>query len=347
MKALPQSDAFFFQTENLSYEVKETPSGKEYFVEGYSSTHDLDLVKDIVTTKGMDNLFGQFDSRNMKLDFEHESLRGKDQLESQLNITKTPLGKAVGTRRDATGVFNKWQLNPSWKKFDEKGNITKTFREVWKEIKDGYLDAFSIAYIPTRTAKHTTKDGTEARLLDEMTLINVALTGNPCNPEAKMTTVFAKSLEFLRESEEKKTGDNMTEKEIKEKVDEAPEESEAPEATEAPENPAASEVSEAKKKIKQHGEEEEDEEDEEDETKKKSESESNPELIEVKSLNAELKSKIESLETKYAEMDTKHAELKAKMEKAQHKALNQSQVAAEIKDKASMKVEGLSPLQNL
>ena len=90
MKALPQSDAFFFQTEKLNYEVKETPQGKEYFVEGYSSTHDLDLVKDIVTTKGMDDLFGQFDKRSLKLDFEHESLRGKSQLESQLNITKTP-----------------------------------------------------------------------------------------------------------------------------------------------------------------------------------------------------------------------------------------------------------------
>ena len=339
MKALPQSDAFFFQTEKLNYEVKETPQGKEYFVEGYSSTHDLDLVKDIVTTKGMDDLFGQFDKRSLKLDFEHESLRGKSQLESQLNITKTPLGKAIGTRRDATGVFNKWQLNSDWKKFDEKGNITKTFSEVWKEIKEGYLDAFSIAYIPTRTASQQLKDGTEARLLDQMTLINVALTGNPCNPEAKMTTVFAKSLEFMREKEESKTGDKVTEKEIKEDVADNPETPEAPVAPVAPETPEVTEETETKEKVK------EEETEEEETTEEKSEPEPNPELIEVKSLNAELKSKIESLETKNAEMDKQNKELTAIVEKAQYKAIQQSQVQNEMKEVAEE--TGLSPLQNL
>lgn len=77
------------------------------------------------------------------------------------------------------------------------------FDEVRFNIENGYYDAFSIAFIPT---KDTTivKDETKIRLLDDMNLLNVALTGNPINPRASVTEIFMKSLDYLRTKKKSK-----------------------------------------------------------------------------------------------------------------------------------------------
>lgn len=198
-------DSFTFYSDKLSFAEVKGKEGTEYYIKGHISTGDLDLVDDIVTKDCLDDMYSQFDSKNMKLDFEHEAFRGKSKLDSEINKTKLPLGKAITRNIDAKGLEVKWQLNPTWQKFDEKGNVTMTFKSLWKNITNNYLDAFSIAYIPISTQ---TKDvnGTKARLLKNIRLLNVALTGNPVNTSATMTKVFAKSLDYLNKKGYEKDG---------------------------------------------------------------------------------------------------------------------------------------------
>ena len=200
MKAeLNQEPVFVFYSDTLQHKSVDTKSGKKYYVEGYISTGDLDLVNDIVTKGCMDDMTEQFNNRVIKLDFEHEAFRGKSNTESMINKTRIPLGKAVDRNRDENGVKVKWELNTTWKKFDEKGNVVMNFDDVWSNIKNQYYDAFSIAYVPTRTAS-SSKEGKDIRLLDKLNLLNVALTGNPINPGARatMSAVMAKSLEYMK-----------------------------------------------------------------------------------------------------------------------------------------------------
>jgi len=194
------NQVFSFHSDTINFKTLEGKEGKEFFIEGYISTGDIDLVNDIVTKACLDDMTNQFDDRVIKLDFEHEAFRGKDDFESQLNKTKIPLGKSIKTVRDEKGVKVTWKMNPTWNKFDEKGNVTMTFKDIWKNVEEGYYDAYSIAYIPLSTAQQNVK-GVDARLLDKVNLFNVALTGNAINPNASMTNIMAKSLEWLKEKE--------------------------------------------------------------------------------------------------------------------------------------------------
>ncbi len=189
---------FTFYSDKIYHKSVDGLKGKEYILEGYVSTGDLDLVNDIVTKGCMDNMFGQFDSRVIKLDFEHEAFRGNSETEAQINKSRIPLGKTIDRFRDEKGLKVVWKMNPTWKKFDSKGDVTMTFKDIWQNIEEGYYDAFSIAYIPTSTAEKQIA-GKDVRLLDKVKLLNVALTGNPVNPGATMTNVMAKSLDYMKD----------------------------------------------------------------------------------------------------------------------------------------------------
>ena len=185
-----QSNEFVFYSDKLNYKTTVSEKGKEYFIEGYVSTGDLDLVNDIVTKGCMDDMISQFNSRTIKLDFEHEAFRGKSKLDAEANKTRLPLGKAVGNDRDEKGVKIKWKMNPTWKKFDEKGNVVMTFKDLWENVESEMLDAFSIAYVPTKTTSMQ-QQGKSVRMLENVNILNVALTGNPINPMATMSAVMA------------------------------------------------------------------------------------------------------------------------------------------------------------
>jgi hypothetical protein len=208
---------FVFYSEKLNYKTVAGAKGKEYWIEGHITSEDLDLVNDIVTKNCMDSMTSQFSMRSIKLDFEHEAFRGKSELDAEANKTRLPLGKAVDKERDSKGVKIKWKLNPTWKKFDEKGNVVMNFQEIWQNIEDEYYDAFSIAYVPTKTTI-IERDGKTIRLLDDVNLLNVALTGNPINPMATMTSVMAKSLEYLKDQETVDPAD-LSLMEVKSQVD--------------------------------------------------------------------------------------------------------------------------------
>ena len=215
--ASQKTNEFVFYSEKLNYKTIQGKKGPEYWIEGYISTGDIDLVNDIVTKNCMDSMLAQFDMRSIKLDFEHETFRGKNEMEAETNKTRIPLGKAMNKDKDPKGVKVAWKLNDTWKKFDEKGNVVMDFKEIWKNVEEEYYDAFSIAYVPTKTAI-IERDGKSIRLLDDVNLLNVALTGNPINPMATMTSVMAKSLEFLKDQEEVDPAD-LTLMEVKSQVD--------------------------------------------------------------------------------------------------------------------------------
>lgn len=197
---------FVAYSEPLSF-GRITEKGQEkFFAEGFISTTDRDLVNDIVTDHALDSMMEQMKSRVIKLDFEHEAFRGETDIEREINKTRMTLAKAVDFARiknaSQNGLKVRWEFNDTWKKFDTKGNVTMDFEDIKKNIQKGFYDAFSIAFIPTKDTKQETKDGT-VRMLDDMRLLNVALTGNPVNPGAGMTNIFLKSLNALESKENK------------------------------------------------------------------------------------------------------------------------------------------------
>lgn len=199
------SPRFVFYAKGL--EAKSVGNGgeKKYFVKGHIDSEELDLVNDIVTKNCMANIQDQLKSRTIKLDMDHETLRkakGEDDFDQRLNLTRVPLGKSINSEVDEKGNLVEFELNPNWKKFDAKGNVVQTFQEVWKSVKSGFYDAFSIAYIPIKTAQKEVK-GVMARLLEQVNLINVGLTGNAINPTATLNQAMAKSLKWLSDQETK------------------------------------------------------------------------------------------------------------------------------------------------
>lgn len=175
------------------FEAKDENGEINYFTEGHVSTHEEDLVGDIVTQACMDDMLNQFTERRLKVDLKHETIRGDTSFEKELNKTLPPRAKNVGVFRDSNGIFVRDQLNK-----DHPG-----FKELKSQLKNEFFDAYSIAYIPVKTSNVTGKDGKEKRLLEKVNLINYAYTGNPIQPNAKIKSVFAKSLEYIMNVEGK------------------------------------------------------------------------------------------------------------------------------------------------
>ena len=193
---MDSENQFTFNTDSI--EIK-TEDGNDYVI-GYASTEDLDLVNDIVTKACMEDMSAQMDERNIKLDIEHEAWRG-----DQYSKTIPPAMRIVKNTIDEKGLLIKALLNPNYVRMDAKGTIIRDSSTIKADIKNKFLDAFSIAYIPV-SAKHIKREGKTIRMLDKVNLMNVALTGNPVNQYATMTEVMMKSRDFL----DTHTGDNMT-----------------------------------------------------------------------------------------------------------------------------------------
>lgn len=200
---------FIFNTSPISLEETEIKGEKKDFLKGFISTDDIDLVNDIVTQKCLDSMINQLKSRTVKLDFEHESFRGETDLDMAVNKTKIPLGKRVDWQRKANGVEVTWELNPTWKQVNSKGDIVRDYKDIKFNLKNGFFDGFSIAYIPTLT-EEAMIDGKSIRLLNDLNLLNVALTGNSINPKASVLEIFAKSLNYLKDKDHNHTSDKLT-----------------------------------------------------------------------------------------------------------------------------------------
>lgn len=343
---------FIFYSDKLNFKTIDGKKGKEYWIEGYVSTGDLDLVNDIVTKRCMDSMLAQFDMRTIKLDFEHETFRGDNEINAEAAKTRLPLGKAMNKERDSKGVKVKWKMNPNWKKFNNKGEIVMTFQELWANVEEGYYDAYSIAYVPTKTAM-IERNGESIRLLDDVNLLNVALTGNPINPGATMTSVMQKSLEFLKDKEKKDDWNDPADinlfevksevdklktelssikktmgcKPMVDKKDETPKsDAQTPKGNEQSENGAEGQQPKAGQKSTPEGE----------GSEALAEGDSAAAEPEGKSL-VDLKSRIDAIEKDLKAVKKENADLKAIVEKAQQKAKG-----AENKEEKSQGQEDLN-----
>jgi len=165
--------------ENLAFSEVVVKGEKQYYVEGYVSTYDVDVQNEQVTKSCMKDMNQQMMERSIKFDEDHETI-----LEE--NLDKNPVARVIEHRVDNKGLWVKALLNSAHSKF----------KELWGSIKSGMIDAFSIAFLPVDMAKKYVK-GKAVRLLEKVKLINIALTGNPVNPEAKMTNIVGKSLDYL------------------------------------------------------------------------------------------------------------------------------------------------------
>ena len=273
--------SFIFSSDNI--EIKN--EGENFFVEGYISTSDLDLVNDIVTKSCLLDMAEQMKKRTIKFDVEHESFRGKSNLDREANKTIIPVAKVDDFLMDKKGLKVRAMLN----------KYTPRFDEVKGSIKEGFLDAFSIAYVPVKSVVQE-KNGEQVRLLDKINLLNVAFTGNPVNTESKMTNVFAKSLEFLKDQEDNHLSDNK----IKlQEVKDMEEEKEKLEAQKKAEEEAKAEEEKEKEEAEVKAKEEAEKKAEEDAEKEKEDVEKEEAKEEVKSLKEEVNSmKKEMIEIK-------------------------------------------------
>lgn len=189
-----------------SIELKEDDNGE--YIEGYIATGDKDIVNDVITSDCMTDMLSQLNARNIKCDLEHEAFRG-DKKTKDYNMTKIPFARATKANYDGTGLTVRWIPNKDYKRFDDNNNVTLTYSEVKNMIKNKQLDAFSIAYIATDA-----KMIADTRMLNRVTLLNVALTGNAVNANASMRTVMLKSLDSVPDLM-KNEGDPMDTKETK------------------------------------------------------------------------------------------------------------------------------------
>ena len=189
---------FKFVTNKLTHETIGLKGERNYFVTGYISTDEIDRANEVVTREAMKSMVEQIKAGNVKLDIEHSTFTGENDI---------PVGKIVDAGIDEKGVWVKCTLNKAHSRFNE----------YWKSISDGFLDAFSIAYKPLEIAKEVV-NGVTVTLLKAVELLNVAITGNPICRTATMTESFYKSLKYINENVKSEEDNNMAEEEIIETI---------------------------------------------------------------------------------------------------------------------------------
>lgn len=178
---LNESKVYFFYGEIKSVDLETD------MVDGYIATGDPDTRKDIITPECLYDIADQFRNKDIKVDYSHEAVRGKDEFDAALNATITPVASFDNNPIvDAKGVKLKSYLNRHSPKYEEiKGSI-----------KDGHINSYSIAYFP-RKWSYEVRNGEKHRRLEKVDVFNVAYTGNPINHESKFTEIMLNSLDDI------------------------------------------------------------------------------------------------------------------------------------------------------
>jgi hypothetical protein len=170
-----EGKTYQFYSRFIGLQEVETKQGKEYYVPGYLSTGELDSGNDIVTDECLDDILRQVKERNIKIDVEHELVKGS---------ANVPAGRIVEARRDSKGVWINVLLNKAYPNFEN----------LLHNIKERFIDAFSITYKPLNFI-HKEVNGVKARLLNRIMIFNAAMTGNPMNMGCTMGDMVMKSIQ--------------------------------------------------------------------------------------------------------------------------------------------------------
>lgn len=275
---------YVFYTDKIGHSSVGLKGDKQSYVTGYVATSEVDLYNDIITPAAMKSMLRQITEKTITLDYEHEAFRDDN--------TILPVGKIVEAKVDDRGLWIKAQLN----------SHSPKYKALWGSIKDGFLDSFSIAFKPLRTVEKAMGD-TTVRLIDDLILLNVALTSTPVNEGAKMTGYTMKSimLKAIKDTQEEKVLVSkslitLLTKSMEEKnMEEEKKESENVESSEAEVKEVKEEAKEAEAPVEEKAEEESKEEAKPEEPKVEEKSNTEKVVAELKALVEKQASELKSM----------------------------------------------------
>lgn len=200
------SDSYQFQSEPFKYSEVILKGEKKFYVEGFISTIDPDIVDEVITINAQEDMLDQVVGRTITMDVEHSDwfsesggvTNPNNTADKVLDKPKTdsiPVAKIVSAELKSRGVWAKVEINKS----------SPSFKAIWGSIKDGFLHSFSIAGYPLKAVTKVI-DGVQQTLIDSYKLMNVTLTGTPVNPNATfipvMKAALLKSMEANQMAEE-------------------------------------------------------------------------------------------------------------------------------------------------
>jgi hypothetical protein len=159
----------------------ELKGDKRYYVEGYISTTDPDLSNEVLTQSAQEDIVRQCNNHVITMDVEHEEFYEDDgkTIRAKPKNSRIPVAKIVEAELRSGGVWVKVEINRN----------SDRFERIWKSIQEGFLHSFSVAFYPLRAI--TKKVGNQVlKFIDNLSLINVTLTGSPVNPNATFSPVM-------------------------------------------------------------------------------------------------------------------------------------------------------------
>ncbi|HAG52872.1 MAG TPA: hypothetical protein DCL21_03700, partial [Alphaproteobacteria bacterium] len=177
-------------------EVKSEGS-KEYFIEGHVSTQDPDFVDDIVDDQGQKATFRDLNNYDITMDEDHDEWRNPDTGEVyDGKLNKLPIARVVESRLDDIGTWARVHLNKHHPNFD---------KYILPSIQKGFLHSFSIAYKVLKSFDKVIDD-VKYRVIQDLKIANIALTGNPVNKNA----TFNLALKSFSKMVNEKTVEGLT-----------------------------------------------------------------------------------------------------------------------------------------
>jgi hypothetical protein len=316
----------FTFTTPFNVRVEKKGDLEEIHLDGFISTTDRDLVDDIVTKDCLESMKRQILDRNLKLDIEHEAFRGNSNEEKEINKSKVPAGRmydatveTIGSSR--FGLRVKSVIN----------NFRKDFEQIKGNVINKFLDAYSIAFLPTKTS-YKDIEGKKVRLLDDVVLLNVAMTGNPINTTAQNREIFMKAISSIDEykSEKKLNPGIENDLNVKSKLDGEPDEGEPEEDEEDKKKKKKNNNHKSDNQLNQGGKIMDTKDENQEETQSEEESENKPEENSQEESEEETKDESEeseeeneetkALKAKINSLESDVAELKAMLKAPVHKA---------------------------
>ena len=305
-----QPRTFIYASEFEPVEVI-TKGHKSYYLEGYFSTIDRDLSLETVTKSAQMDILDQVLNRTVTLDAEHEVFyddKGNPKYKPSSSIA---LGKVVYAEMRPQGVWGRVELNPHIERFNN----------IWKSALKGFVNAFSVAFIPLQAVKKKV-NGIMESFVERLNLVNITITGNPMNPAAGFIPIMKSAANLLNdtylENKEESLMSNKTriksdEKDDSKETAETKEEEakELEELKKKADDDYDSLTDEEKEKLKKKADEEAKEKEEED-LKKKADDEDaekdkddKEDSVKTKAIIRELQAKLKTLENKVTSLENK------------------------------------------
>ncbi len=172
-------------------EIITLKSDKRYYVQGYISTIDKDLVNDVLTIEAQKDLHNQIQGVITKGGFitgDIEHMVFYDEKGNQLNFPKVRDEKGNLIIPELKFVQSELREKGVWVKAEVNKHLPN-FKTIWKSIEDGFLNGFSVAVNALETVTKRVNNEM-VNYISRLKLLNITMTGTPCNQNALMQPVL-------------------------------------------------------------------------------------------------------------------------------------------------------------